>query len=224
MKKVIKKPIKKQPAIDPAAIMAKSLPDFEYLRKTLAPAMETLQLFAKQASSLLPDLRPLLALRKEYELKVQNIISSIKPYDNYENMVMVAPPRQITKADIRNIFDEAVAEIKEQNKHREMRIILVLSKSGILCLKEQPLKKYEMEKSKLRLDIVRFLKNKQPNFIETPDLRTEVGGKSIGSIQDAIKFINQNTKKQLGLIENLIQGQRGSGYRINPKYIIEHTY
>lgn len=75
---------------------------------------------------------------------------------------------------------------------------------------------YPLNKEKMREKIIRFLIGK--NYQQTEIIQNEVGSVDAGSIRLAIGKINSNAKTLLGLKSGIIEGRKGSGYRINPQY------
>ena len=69
-----------------------------------------------------------------------------------------------------------------------------------------------------RYKIIRFLiQNK--GYQQTELIRTESGSNSEQTIRTEIGKIRNNIKKYLKTNgKNFLQGKKGSGYRINPKY------
>lgn len=65
-----------------------------------------------------------------------------------------------------------------------------------------------------------FVENKIYNYYPTREIALELGYKSITNLRKDIGKINQRVKSELRLKEKIIEGIKGSGYRINPKYKI----
>lgn len=81
---------------------------------------------------------------------------------------------------------------------------------------------YKFDEDYGRERLIRFLANYR-TFHKADVLVNQSGIKTEKSLRDSISIINKKAGSKLHLEDKLIEGQHGSGYRLNPKYKIIHV-
>ena len=92
---------------------------------------------------------------------------------------------------------------------------LFLNQNGELHREPKTKYCYEIGEGSDRYKIVKFLASS--GYKQTQVIADELGNKNIQTLRTEIGKINLNVKNKLGL-SDFIDGKKGSGYRLNPKY------
>lgn len=103
----------------------------------------------------------------------------------------------------------------EESKNEFNKIILHMNPSGELYRDPKAKHCYPMGEKSDRCKIIKFLTD--GGYKETRIIVNELGNKKEQTVRTEITKINKNVKNKLN-INNFIEGKKGSGYRINPKY------
>ena len=127
------------------------------------------------------------------------------------------PNKKLLLKERKRLMDFEKTPVKETDGRSEI-ITLFLNADGDLFREPKGKYCYSLSKERMREKIIRFLIDK--NYQQTEIIQNEVGSVDTGSIRLAIGRINNNAKNLLGLKSKLIEGRKGSGYRINPQYKI----
>ena len=116
---------------------------------------------------------------------------------------------------IHSVFIQAL-EV-EESESESKKISLFLNPSGELWREPKAKYCYEMGEESDRCKIVKFLSG--GGYKQTQVIANELGDKNKQTLRTEKSKINTNIKNKLKL-SNFIDGKKGSGYRINPKYKI----
>lgn len=127
-----------------------------------------------------------------------------------EGMIEVSGSHAVTP-------EEAIAE-EIAKKLQDTARKIYLTSDGDLYKKPREKYTYHLDTSTGRYKLLKFLTEK---FIRTSMLSEGLDGKSEQSIRTDVKVINRTATEKLD-IGTLIEGRRKSGYRINPKYLLNH--
>lgn len=128
-----------------------------------------------------------------------------------------------TKIEITNMPELKVKGLDSpltKKKKRMNENILYLNKVGVLYREPKAKYCYEIGEKSDRHKIVRFLTENR-GYQSTRLIAVELGNKNEKSLRTEIGKIRGNIKNGLNIDgKDLLQGKKGSGYRINPKYKI----
>lgn len=127
------------------------------------------------------------------------------------------PNRKLLLKERKRLVDFDKPSNKDGTEASE-KIILFFTPDGDLYREPKNKYCYSLSKEKMREKIIRFLNGK--GYQSTEIIQAEVGSADAQSIRLAIGKINDKAKSLLGLKSKLIEGRKGSGYRINPQYKI----
>lgn len=136
------------------------------------------------------------------------------------------PERTINEATPIRIIEMPELKIKgleklpQKKKKQTRESILYLNKAGDLYREPKEKYSYLMSESEGRHKIVRyFVENKIYDYYPTRELSTALEKDEI-SLMKEIGKINNIIQTKLKIKDKILDGKRGSGYRINPKYKI----
>lgn len=121
------------------------------------------------------------------------------------------------------VLDDLIELVEAQTggattNKKSVLIRLYLNKVGDLWRESKERGCYSMDVNSDRHKIVRYLVENS-DYQQTARLSQELEGKSLQSIRKEIREINDNFSGRLGIKNaKLIEGKKGSGYRISPKY------
>ena len=133
---------------------------------------------------------------------------------------VTGPNKKLLLKERRGLMEfEKISAQKTDNQLE--KIVLFLNADGDLYREPKSRYCYPLSKEKMREKIIRFLIDK--GYQQTALIQSEVGSIDTGSVRLAIGKINGNAKSLLGLKNKLIEGRKGSGYRINPRYKIQNS-
>lgn len=144
--------------------------------------------------------------------------------DKYEHEIKLL----IIEPNFKKFYEKCRKQIEkiEKNKisffeKKNKKTVIYLTKNGDLYIPSNKTFCYQMEKGSNLYRVMQFfVENKIYNYYPTREIALELGYKSITNLRKDIGKINQRVKSKLHLKEKIIEGRKGSGYRINPKYKI----
>lgn len=163
----------------------------------ISPALPAIQRFAEVASEIRNRLQSFTDMRREF----------ILPPPRYQM------PRLREFPSTREIAAEVLRGLEERKMRKtNHRVIVNLSREGDLYANEKH--RYPLQAEKSRLNLVRALSYQ---YKSTRELVIITGYKNAESLYKTIQAINTRARYLLKIKANLIDGRRGSGYKINPK-------
>jgi len=134
------------------------------------------------------------------------------------------PIRIVGETEIKGLekgLEKLVKIQKQEKKEKQTKeTTLYLNQNGDLYKEPKERYRYPMSESEGRHKIVRyFVENKIYNYYPTPELATALE-KDETLLMKEIGKINTIIQTKLKLKDKILDGKRGSGYRINPNYKI----
>lgn len=162
-----------------------------------------------------------------FDVKPKEEKGEIKDLDDYLNSIWSQKRKQkkepvSSKIEIVKMPELRIKKsekLSETKKKQIKETALSLNQNGDLYREPKDKNCYPMGEKSDRYKIVRYLiENK--GYQLTNQISLNLEGKDEKSIRTEIYKINNIAKGKLHLTENLIQGKKESGYRINPKYKI----
>lgn len=149
------------------------------------------------------------------------ILPQNEPITQPEGYIAIEPPvweeLYITNYDI---FQKVLRNAIETKSQKEKIPILYLGAVGDLYREPKEKHCYQMGEKSDRHKIIRFLAT-NAGYQETKLIAFELGNKGEQTIRTEIGKIRDNIKEYLSIKgKDFLQGRKGSGYRINPKYKI----
>ena len=174
------------------------------------------------------NLETFLKLKSETEAKIKEALKTAKHIRNGDKVVMASPltnfnKPQLDKNDIDQSVKQAMDEVLEKydmkRKYDNLsnQIPIFLSSDGDLYCKPKEKLCYHMDADSLRFKIIKSLTS---DYKKTALLLEELDVKSYQSFYDAIRNINRKAIERLKIKDKIIEGRKGNGFRINPKYKI----
>jgi len=166
-------------------------------------------------------------LLKEIKARIEKRKTQTNQITKSKGIVPIKEPfpiRIVGETEIKGLEKrlEAIAKTKrEEKKKKQVKgNILCLNKAGDLYKEPKERFCYPMSESEGRHKIVRyFVENKIYDYYPTRELSTALEKDEI-SLMKEIGKINSIIQTKLKIKDKILDGKRGSGYRINPKYKI----
>lgn len=167
------------------------------VNRAITPALPAIQRFAEAANEVRNRLQPFTDMRREF----------ILPPPRYQML------RYWEFPSTTEIAAEVLRGLKERKMRKtNQRVIVNLSKDGDLYTSEKH--RYSLQAEKSRLNLVTALSYQ---YKSTRELLIITGYKNVESLYKTIQAINTRARYLLKIKADIIDGRRGSGYRINPK-------
>ncbi len=167
----------------------------------ISPALTAIQRFAESANEIRTRLQPLLSLKATQEFTLPS------PQLRYQM------PQHQRFPSTGEIAEEVVKKIEERKGCKTSeKITVYLSKDNDLYTSAKH--RYPLQSEKARLNLVRTLSYQ---YKPTKELLIVTGYKNAESLYKTMSAINAKVRYLLKIKADLIEGRRGSGYRINQK-------
>lgn len=199
-----------------------NFPDLSAIQKSLQPAFE----YRERMQSILKDLQPAINMALEAHKRYQEFSAPL-------TRDVVIPYHRPVEYDIldelRDLNDNQREIIENQQK------ILALREDGIDCLlydaEDSSLSRvlagknysYDMTSDGKRKQLFEIL-FRAKKYVQTDEIRMELKCPSTQAVSKIAQTFNDYADNTLRLNgEKLIQGKKGSGYRLNPKIAIESS-
>lgn len=154
-----------------------------------------------------------------FEHLANSIPSTTLPVFEKEMFFLTPPTRPLSADDIVGLVDKKLAierlkvlESKNKSAKSTERPAVYLSKIGDLYTNAK--RRYSLQDSKITRRLINVLSYE---FTPTGKLVLYVGSKNSEALYKTIQAINRKAKFLLKIKVKLIEGRRGSGYRINPE-------
>ena len=156
------------------------------------------------------------------EMKRGEVIHNFEfsnPYTNPRDEL--DPPQAILVTKIKffpNKILKAGEILNESEKNK-----LYLDKSDNLFRNPKEKYSYPLNGKSKRLKVIKyFIKNILNDFYPTSEIANELGYANNANLSKELGKINKEISQKLSLKDNIFQGKKGNGYRINPKYKISY--
>ena len=197
-------------------------PDLSVIQKSLQPAFE----YRERMQAIVKDLQPAIDMALEAHKKYQQFNAPL-------TREVVIPYHRPVEYDI---LDELrTLNVNQQEIIQNQQKILALREDGIDCLLYDAVDgslsrvlagknySYDMTSDGKRKQLFEILFRAR-KYVKTDELRTELKCPSTQAVSKIAQTFNDYADNTLRLNgEKLIQGKKGSGYRLNPKVAIESS-
>ncbi len=198
------------------------LPDFSAIQKSLQPVFEMRERMQGMVKDLQPAINMALEAHRQYqEFNTPLTRDVVIPYNR--------PVEYDILDELRTLNDNQQEIIQNQQK------ILALREDGIDCLLYDAVDgslsrvlagknySYDMTSDGKRKQLFEILFRAR-KYVKTDELRAELKCPSTQAVSKIAQTFNDYADNTLRLNgEKLIQGKKGSGYRLNPKILIESS-
>ena len=151
---------------------------------------------------------------------ISNISSSmmriIPTHQEPELTYIVRQPA--TRREIEDIFDQKLEKALQERRESSEEIMFTKDRALIRVVSGKELKHYFYGNGK-RLAVFEAL-NGTTDYVSTRKLQDYVGSTSLQALRRAVCSINSDTRRDLKLKTNIIEGRAGFGYKISEKITI----